>query len=109
VLAWLEKWWAVLLGAVLAAVAAFLGWQHYSRKLGKLQDKLAVEQAGSAIRVLRAQRERIAEQRGETHAELVELDAAIAEQKRRIVESYSRGKELSDDEVEEALQELGLW
>jgi hypothetical protein len=105
---WLKKAGVWIAGLLALLVGVGWLWRRYESKLGALKDELAVKEATTAIEVLRAQRAEVVKQVGERDAAVVLLNGKIEVQKRKLVEAYEGGKELTDGEVDDELRRLGI-
>lgn len=104
---WLKQWsWALLLGLLALAGA---GWAIRRRQiqLGQVRDALAVERAQNAIAELRGKRDQLLTEVTADHALVQEIDAQLAENKRKLVEAHEMPPDMTTEEVADAFRRLG--
>lgn len=108
---WTKKWGGLLFGAIAAVLLAVLGagwlWRRKKAEVGALKDALAVVEATKEIERLRALRGEVAARVGEKDQAVEEIDAQLADNKRKIVEAHEGGENLTSEEVSEAFARLG--
>lgn len=106
--AWLKKWGALILGALLAILGGGWLWQRHKRKLGAVKDELKVARAQKDIERLRGERKQLAERVGEKDERVKDIDKKLAHNEREIVEAHEGGEGLSDEEVRQEFSKLGI-
>jgi uncharacterized protein HemX len=103
---WLKKWGWALVGAIAVLLGAGWLWDRKTGELGRVQDKLAVAQAKNRIAELQMVREQLTERLGENDQAIEQLDRQLAENKRTLVEAHEHGRDLTDEEIEDAFERL---
>lgn len=96
--------------AILAALVLALGIAglFQRRRLGRLQDELALARAKKEIAELRERRALLEGYTEASAAEIERIDDAIREQKIRAVWAYEGGAELRGEALERELERQGL-
>jgi hypothetical protein len=104
---WIKKWGAALAGVLLLFLGAGWLWRRQQAKIGKLKDRLAVEEATKKIEQLRAVRAELVERVGEKDEAIAEVDEQLYANKWKIIEAHEGGQGLTDDEMLEEFARLG--
>lgn len=105
--AWIKKWGAAILGALLVVLGGGWLWRRHKRKVGEVKDKLAVAVATKRIERLRGERVQLAARVGEKDEKIEDLDKKIASNKRMIIEAHEYGEGLDDEDIEREFERLG--
>jgi uncharacterized protein HemX len=105
---WLKKWGAAIAGVLLVILGAGWLWRRQQARIGKLKDRLAVEEATKKIGELRVLREEVKDRVGEKDEAIADLDRQLLDNQRRIIEAYEGGEGLSDEEMLEEFRRLGI-
>ncbi len=105
-LAWLKKWGAWLLAGIGVLLGAGWLWRLRDEQLGRLKDKAIVNEARVEIAKLQGMRDQLTERLEDNDQAIQDIDRSLAENKRKLIEAYEYGQELSDEEVEAAFIRL---
>lgn len=109
---WIKKWGGVVFGSLAAVLLLLLGggwlWRRKQAELGAVKDELAVERAKRDIERLRATRKEVARQVGEKDEAIAEIDRQLAKNRRKLADAHEGGENLTDEQVEAALERLGI-
>lgn len=104
--AWLKKYWGVVVGTAAAVVVGALAAGAYRRKATGLKAAIEVEQTLRRVENLRGQREELMRQDEVDEVRVKEIDDALEENRKAIVEARKRA-EVPDDELADELARLG--
>lgn len=102
-----KKWGLALLSLIGVLLGAGWLWGKHKSKLGRLKDQVAVVEARKEMDKLRAVREEVASRVGEKDEIIDHIDRQLETNKRKIVEAYEHGEEMTDEEVRSAFSDLG--
>lgn len=105
---WLKKAGVWIAIALLGLIGMGWLWRRRGAIIGELKDRLAVEQAQSRVKELRAERKMLKEQDVVHVAEIERLDEEIAQQRQTIRDAFENGDKASEEEIDAELDRLGL-
>lgn len=104
---WIKKWWGLLVGGLIAILAAvFLGRKLWRDRL-QSQDKEKLDNAEREMEYLRGLRNEVERDIGEQTEEVKDIDRRIEEQREVIRETMRTGAGMSDDEIAAEFARLG--
>lgn len=104
---WFKKGGMALVG--LLAILLGLRWLFRTKgRLGRVKDKLAIAEATKEIEKLQAVRDAVEERVGEKDEAIQSIDRQLVENKRRIIDAHEGGEELTDEEMLEEFDRLGI-
>lgn len=108
---WIKEHVKAVLGAIVGVLLFVLGagwiWRRQKKTLLRVKDQLAVSKATVELERLRAVREEVAREVGESDQAIVEIDAKIEENRRQLAEAHEKPEDMSDEELLEELRRLG--
>ena len=105
--AWLKKWGAWILGALLAVLTlGFFVRKAWRDKL-QAEDKAAVAEAEKELEYLRGLREEVESRVDEKDEAIQDLDRRIDEQREVIRDAMKTGAGMSDEEIAAEFDRLG--
>ena len=106
-LAWIKQHAAALLGGLVTLLAFIFVWRWKKDHVDRLKDALVVVKAEKDIAAL-GERRRIANLRvEEKEGEVEEIDAALADNRRAIVEARTAAKDLDEEAILAEYRKLG--
>jgi hypothetical protein len=98
-LLWIKNNVVAVLGFISVALAFIIYRKWKQDQVNSLKDALTVSKATKEIKALDAKREMIGERIEGREAEIVEIDKALNENKRAIIEARTGAEGLSSDEI----------